>query len=1145
MDKRNELLFGMIALQAGLVNEKQVVESVDRWLRHGSRGLASILVEQGYITAGKKIEISALVKEVLAEHNGSVEEVFSTLGLTRNLNDTLIRKISKACAESDRPTELLGLATSIATAQPTGQRPPIMVTRAPAEKYSLKSQLGEGGLGTVIMATDNDIGRPVAIKFIRRGVSPGFVERFQRESIITGRLEHPNIIPVYDVGAMDIPDPASMSGLGGQGGTGPGASSAPPPGNGSRAEDTKGMKGRGEKDAPQSRLYMAMKLVRGRDLNAILAAILAGDRETTRRWSPRRLVEAFHSICNAIAYAHSKGVIHRDLKPSNVMVGEFGEVLVVDWGLARVQGEKDIHERSLAQNPAFHGSAVLSSDSRASSSSSRDTWHHTVEGAVIGTPQYMPPEQALGRISELDERSDIYSLGAILYEILTLCKPFEGQSSVEILRKVVAGEIMSPAKRIEAERETYRRLMRSETTASKSGPAPALPEDDALSACPEALRRRNIPAELEEICMRCLRKNKEDRYSTAVGLADEIAAYLEGVKERERRHELAESAVVQGRDFIKAYFRLKENLDAEKKRALEASGKLKPHMPMPEKRKLWAIEDRAIAAERSIVLCLNDAIGKFMEAIGHEPDNKEARKGLCELYWDRFIAAENRGDEMDATYYAGLLLAYGREWYIGRLKGNGILTVRTGGYECDCLQLARAKPAADNAASPASGPERPGAAGAGSAGGPITPAGLHVEFRTEEMGDCTWAGDRVKDRERLWIPRILQSGGTRYGHTPSCCIRDLDGVDVWIFVYEEIDRILLPRFPTALATLIGGDKSPDTVARSGWDPGADRSLSKDAPLTPQASSGLYLGKTPLGPMSLPPGSYLLLLQKEGYMPLRYPVFIRHENRIERVIAMYRPEDCPTGFVQVPGGEYLHGWTQGSTGELHPRELPDFFVARFPVTCAEYLEFLNDLARSDLEKARRHAPRASEQAAPYWEPDEAGVFHLPPPGEKKLPGGGVTQDWQLQWPVVCVSWFDALAYCEWKSAKDGRLYLLPTEGHWEKSARGTDGRKYPFGKHCDPTFCNMNSSFPDGNRLVTIEEFTLDESPYGVCGLGGNKKEWCLNDGGPPLRNWRIMRGGSWSNDSYGCQSWVRLGTDPHTVRASLGFRLISPCFAID
>ena len=206
------------------------------------------------------------------------------------------------------------------------------------DRYSLLETIGEGGMGVVYRALDAELGREVAVKVLRTATDPGLAARFRQEARVLARLEHPGIVPVHDAGVLS-----------------------------------------------DGRAFYVMTLVRGQPL-ATRARALAT--------LPERL-RLFQRICEPVAFAHSQQVVHRDLKPANVMVGLFGEVLVMDWGVAKVLGVAD-HPSN-----ASDGSGV-----------------HTGHGTVLGTPGYMAPEQAAGTQADVDHRADQYSLGSVLNEML-------------------------------------------------------------------------------------------------------------------------------------------------------------------------------------------------------------------------------------------------------------------------------------------------------------------------------------------------------------------------------------------------------------------------------------------------------------------------------------------------------------------------------------------------------------------------------------------------------------------------------------------------------------------------------------------------------------------------------------------------------
>lgn len=309
--------------------------------------------------------------------------------------------------------------------------PRIAKTREEAEvteaRYILEEELGRGSIGRVVSARDQHLSRYVAIKVLQEGhsVSRSSMARFIAEAQIMAQLEHPTIVPVHEIGRM-----------------------------------------------PGGLPYFAMKKVKGASLDTILNHLRVGDSEYIRRYPLRRLLGVFVQVCQGIAYAHSRNVIHRDLKPANIMIGEYGEVQIMDWGLAKVMhrpsGEKE--EETVR---TVWGSSHLG----------------TLYGSIAGTPSYMSPEQARGEIDSIGPASDIFSLGLILAEMLTLVRVFRNEDP----------------------RATIREVSRCSRPIELS------------ELCPYG----KFDRELEAIVRACTMPNPADRYPTADRLADDIRCYLE------------------------------------------------------------------------------------------------------------------------------------------------------------------------------------------------------------------------------------------------------------------------------------------------------------------------------------------------------------------------------------------------------------------------------------------------------------------------------------------------------------------------------------------------------------------------------------------------------------------------------------------
>ncbi len=312
-------------------------------------------------------------------------------------------------------------------------------------RYQLLGEIGHGGMGAVLKGRDPDLGRDLAVKILldEHQDDPELVRRFIEEAQIGGQLQHPGIVPVYELGQFG-----------------------------------------------DRRPYFTMKLVKGRTLAALLK-----ERAGPTHDLPRFL-GIFEQVCQTMAYAHARGVIHRDLKPSNIMVGAFGEVQVMDWGLAKVLPQGGTADETRPDPDVAAVSVIRTVRSGSDADKSRP-------GSVLGTPAYMAPEQARGDVEAIDERADVFGLGSILCEILTGRPAYTGPSSDAIHRKARRGETADALRR--------------------------------LDGC-------GADGELVALAAYCLAADPEERPRNAGEVARRMTAYLSGVQERLRAAELARAA---------------------------------------------------------------------------------------------------------------------------------------------------------------------------------------------------------------------------------------------------------------------------------------------------------------------------------------------------------------------------------------------------------------------------------------------------------------------------------------------------------------------------------------------------------------------------------------------------------------------------
>jgi len=449
--------------------------------------------------------------------------------------------------------------------------PAILPGQVDGPRYVPLEPLGHGGVGEVVSGYDREIGRNVAMKRLRQGSGADVetLRRFVLEARVTARLEHPNIVPVYDIGSFE--------------------------------------------DQP----FYTMRIVPQRSLRDVLK-----QPEPRNGWPLVRLLGVFVQVARALGYAHSSGVLHGDVKPDNILLGEFGEVYLADWGLLKLRDGR------------IHGDSQLGPLLPELASSGG------------GTPGYLAPEVARGE-PVIDHRADLFALGVVLYELITGKHPFAGDDAPSTLLAAYQKDPMRPR--------------------------------EIVPGCPLLL---------EDLCLALLAKDRALRPGSADQVAEQVEAYLEGAKERERRREEARRLCERAETPTQRH----HQLEAEQQRLMEvarhALKDVEGWQPLERKRAGWALEDRVAEAEREAARALADAIELYTKALGYDAECVEAHRGLSELYWSRAQAAEKQKQEAAQIYYERLVLEHDvTHRYQALLNAGALLSLRS--YPAGARVIAR------------------------------------------------------------------------------------------------------------------------------------------------------------------------------------------------------------------------------------------------------------------------------------------------------------------------------------------------------------------------------------------------------------------------------------------------------------------------
>jgi WD40 repeat protein/serine/threonine protein kinase len=425
MDRLSDLLLGLIALKHELISAAELVAAFDAWTGSSDRSMTEIFVGQGSLDEAGCAQLEKLAASQIEKRGGGTPA------------EERGKRRVRASLKTEAEREDSDPAATVAYVPPDARGDRGASEQAPGaagvQRFRILRPHARGGLGEVFIALDPELNREVALKELqaKRAYDPMSQSRFLLEAEVTGRLEHPGVVPVYGLGRYG-----------------------------------------------DGRPFYAMRFIEGETLKSAIdrfhnpgsPAPAASDRQIAFR----RLLRSVIDACNAVAYAHSRGVVHRDLKPENIMLGRFGETLVVDWGMAKPLAEPERHTAEPMSLSKLADEASL-----------------TLQGTIVGTPQYMSPEQAAGDQERVGPASDIYSLGATLYTVLVGRAPF------------VDGEVRNIVQRVRR----------------------------GVFAAPRRLRKSVDPA-LEAICLKAMSLRPEERPASALELAADLEGWLADVRYR-------------------------------------------------------------------------------------------------------------------------------------------------------------------------------------------------------------------------------------------------------------------------------------------------------------------------------------------------------------------------------------------------------------------------------------------------------------------------------------------------------------------------------------------------------------------------------------------------------------------------------------
>ena len=988
--------------------------------------------------------------------------------------------------------------------------------------YEIGSVLGEGGFAVVYRATQLEpVRRTVALKAIKLGLDTKEVlARFEAERQALAILNHSHVAKVFDAGVTTAGRP-----------------------------------------------YFVMEYVDGKPLTTYC---------DEQRLSVEARLRLFLRVCEAVQHAHRCAIIHRDLKPSNVLVTVEGDVAIpkiIDFGIAKATGPEIEDAR-----PGENSDRDAGGSSSGEHSAQVSTDAMTQAGQVIGTPEYMSPEQAAGE--PIDTRTDIYALGCILYELVCGARPFEPSR----LRGVGLAGVLQIVREEEPPRPSAR----------FSGLGHDSAELAARRGASSTQLRRRLQGDLDWITMKALAKEPDRRYGSAGEFAADVQRHLalepvvagppsvsyklrkfvsrhrraligavvavvfaSGVgavvlRVTEERHEAERLAnatkVYEAGERLSAESRdVLTQLAAQEEAYETARDRLPGWLPIWEREEELAAWSKMNALKSRLEDRYSQAFLSYTHALGDVPSGSDLWRDSLLALQELYDGIQARGNislgtvllkqQIQSTLLGGDGSA---ERVFGSARSEFALSSEPSGATVYCFRFEHSEqrllPLAYDVSS-----EKV-------VGKPF----LRVERVWNEGLAVLGAGgaDASGGRSGSWLPgdRLLAVDGQDVP-TRSALARALSGVaadaavSVAIFRDGARQQFDWVPFPASFYD--------ESAKRNHLEPGRLVSVRDQLGITFEGYplefvAAHQMGETREGEplrVSLPRGSYLLVLRREGFAETRWPLYVRGARRLADTVRLVQQRDVPEGFVYVPRGPTVLGGKDGEylqNVEYEEERRGGFFIGRYEVTFDDYAKFLAACAGPD----GRATPRTEEVRQELVKLARARGWDAVPESIQLHPratSGKSLAKVTGPRPLLGITYLAAVEYAHWRSQEEGRRYRLPTDHEWEQAARGADARTYVWGDYLVWSYCwsmNGNHRAPPKFAPRNVGASPLDESVYGVRDMEGAVDEFTS---GRPKSSSRFVarRGGAWETvDAYELRVDARVGFPPDNRSQRTGFRVV-------